>query len=93
MNDFDRMINNLNLLNETELRVLSDVCLARAEDKKKERREALRQELMTNLQTALSDILHNDFSLIIKNTDLNPDEDEYAAVCFEPGEGYSIHMG
>lgn len=92
MNDFDRMINNLNMLNETELQALSDVCLARVEGKKKARREALRQKLMTNLQTVLSDILHNDFSLIIKNTDLNPDEDKYAAVCFEPEEGYSIHI-
>lgn len=92
MNEFDRMINNLTLLNEAELEALAEVCQARAEGKKKARREGLRQKLMENLQKAIGDILHNDFSLIIKNTDLDPDEDEYTKVYFEPEDGYSIHM-
>jgi hypothetical protein len=71
MNEFDRMINNLNLLNETELEGLAEVCRARIEGKKKARREALRQELMKNLQKAIEDILHNGFSLEIENVD-NP---------------------
>ena len=62
------------------------------ENRKKIKREALRQELMSNLQSALSDILHNNFALIIKNTELNPEEDECYAVCFDPQDIYSIEM-
>lgn len=91
MNDFDRMINALNLLNETELEALAEVCQARVEGKKKARREALRQELMGNLQKALSDILHNGFQLTIKNTDRDED-DGYDEVYFEPEDIYSIEM-
>lgn len=91
MNDFDRMINALNLLNETELEALAEVCQARVEGKKRARREALRQELMGNLQKALSDILHNDFQLTIKNTDRDED-DGYDEVYFEPEDIYSIEM-
>jgi hypothetical protein len=47
---------------------------------------------MENLQNALSDILHNNFALIIKNTELNPEEDECYAVCFDPQDIYSIEM-
>jgi hypothetical protein len=92
MNDFDRMINSLTLLNEVELEALAEVCPARAEGKRKARREGLRQELMGNLQKAISDILHNNFALIIKNTELNPEEDECYAVCFDPQDIYSIEM-
>ena len=92
MNDFDRMINSLTLLNEVELEALAEVCQAKIEGKRKARREALRQELMSNLQSALSDILHNNFALIIKNTELNPEEDDYYAVCFDPQDVYSIEM-
>lgn len=62
------------------------------ETRKKIKREALRQELISNLQNALSDILHNNFALIIKNTELNPEEDDYYAVCFQPEDVYSIEM-
>ena len=92
MNELDRMIHSLNLLNEVELEVLAEACQARVEDKKKARREGLRQKLMKNLQNALSDILHNNFALIIKNTELNPEEDECYAVCFDPQDIYSIEM-
>lgn len=92
MNDFDRMINSLTLLNEVELEALAEVCQTRIEAKRKARREGLRQELMSNLQNALSDILHNNFALIIKNTELNPEEDECYAVCFDPQDIYSIEM-
>ena len=92
MNDFDRLINSLNLLNETELEALAEVCQARAEGKKKARREGLRQELMTNLQKVISDILHNDFALSIKNTERNHEHDDYDEVFFEPEDIYSIDM-
>ena len=92
MDNLDYVINSLNLLDETELEALAEVCQARVEGKRKARREALRQELMGNLQNALSDILHNNFALIIKNTELNPEEDECYAVCFDPQDIYSIEM-
>lgn len=92
MSHFDCMLTNLALLNENELEALAKACQSRVEDKKKARREALRQELMKNLQSALSDILHNNFALIIKNTELNSEEDECYAVCFDPEDIYSIEM-
>jgi len=92
MNDFDRMINSLNLLNEVELEALAEVCQARAEGKKKARREGLRKELMENLQKAIGDILHNDFYLIIKNTERNHENDDYDEIIFDPGDNYSIEI-
>ena len=92
MDELDKMIRSLNLLNETELEALAEVCQARVEGKKKARREALRQELMGNLQKAIGDILHNDFTLFIKNTELNPDEYKYTAVYFNPEDIYHIEI-
>jgi len=87
MDELDKMIRSLNLLNETELEVLAELCQKRVEEKKKARREALRQELMTNLQKAIGDILHNGFSLEIENVD-NPNW----VVQFLPDEIYHIEI-
>lgn len=92
MDELDKMIRSLNLLNETELEALAEICQARVEGKKKARREALRQELMGNLQKAIGDILHNGFTLIIRNAELNSEEDECYAVCFNPEDICSIQM-
>lgn len=89
---YSKVFNYLPELSEIELEVLAEVCQAKVEGKRKARREALRQELMGNLQSALSDILHNNFALIIQNTELNPEEDECCAVCFDPEDVYSIEM-
>ena len=91
MNEFDRMINNLNLLNETELEGLAEVCRARIEGKKKARREALRQELMANLQQTISAILGNGFDLTITNTERNY-IDGHEDVWFCPDDHYSIEI-
>lgn len=81
MNEFDCMINRLNLLNTSELETLAELCQTKADAKKKARREGLRQELMANLQQAIDAILCNDFTLTIENSDdsnwavrLNPDD-------------------
>lgn len=87
MDELDRMIRSLNLLNETELEALAEVCQARVEGKKKARREALRQELMGNLQKVIGDILHNGFNLTIENVD-NPNW----VVQFLPDENYHIEI-
>lgn len=87
MDELDKVIRSLNLLNETELEALAELCQARVEGKKKARREALRQELMENLQKAIGDILHNGFNLMIENVD-NPNW----AVQFLPDEIYHIEI-
>ena len=92
MDNLDYVINSLNLLNETELETLVEVCQTRIEGERKTRREGLRQELMGNLQKAISDILHNDFTLSIKNTERNHEYDDYDEVFFEPEDIYSIEM-
>lgn len=62
------------------------------ENRKKNEREKLRQELMKNLQKAIDDILYNDFALTIRNTELNPEKDDCYKVCFIPADIYSINM-
>lgn len=87
MDELDKMIRSLNLLNETELEALAELCQARVEGKKKARREALRQELMENLQKAIGDILHNGFNLMIENVD-----NSNWAVQLLPDEIYHIEI-
>lgn len=91
MDELDKMIRSLNLLNETELEALAEVCQARVEGKKKARREALRQELMGNLQKAIGDILHNNFALYIKNTDRD-EEDGCEEIYLDTEDIYSIEI-
>lgn len=91
MNDFDRMINDLPLLNETELEALTIACQTRVENKKKARREALRQELMANLQQTISAILGNGFDLTITNTERNY-MDGHEDVWFCPDDHYHIEI-
>lgn len=90
--NFDSLLAMTALCNDTELRALADKCQSLIADRKRIKRNELRQELMSNLQNALSDILHNDFALIIQNTELNPEEDECYGVCFNPEDVYSIKM-
>lgn len=87
MDDLDRMINSLNLLNETELEALAEVCQARVEGKRKARREALRKELTENLKKAIGDILLNGFCLTVQN------EDNYEYMCFlSKDQDFSINL-
>lgn len=79
------------LLNNEELEALAFKCEELIKDRERIKREKLRQELMENLQKALSDILHNGFQLTIKNTDRDKD-DGYDEVYFEPEEIYSIEI-
>lgn len=80
------MMSNIQL--ETAINKFSEILKKRKEIE----REELRQKLMENLQNALSDILHNSFTLVITNTELNPEEDEYYGVCFNPEDVCSIKM-
>lgn len=63
------------------------------ENRKKIKREELRQELMGNLQKAIGDILHNNFYLIVKNTERDHKSDDYDEVIFDHGDIYSIEIG
>jgi hypothetical protein len=78
-------------LNEVELEALAEVCQAKAEGKKKARREGLRRELIDNLQKAIRDILQNNFTLTIENTDRDC-HDDYGCVVFDPDENYSFTL-
>ena len=93
MNDtYSKVFLYLPELNEVELEALAAACQKRVEEKKKARREGLRQELMGNLQKAISDILHNDFYLTIKNTERDHKYDDYDEVVFDPDDIYSIEI-
>ena len=89
---FDSLCAMTALLNDDELRALANKCQNLIADRERIKREELRQELMGNLQKVLSDILHNNFTLVITNTELNPEEDECYGVCFNPEDFYSIKM-
>lgn len=89
---YSKIFRSLPELNETELEALAEACQAKVEEKRKARREVLRQELMGNLQKAIGDILHNGFNLAIKNTECDPQYDDYVEVFFEPEDIYSIIM-
>ena len=90
---FDSLCAMTALLNDAELRALADKCQNLIADRERIKREELRQELMENLQKALSDILHNnfDFRLGIKNCDRD-ENDGYDEVYFEPKDIYSIEI-
>ena len=93
MNDvYSKIFLCLPELSEIELDTLAGACQERAEEKRKARREGLRQELMINLQKAIGNILHNGFNLAIKNTECDPKYDDYVEVFFEPEDIYSIVM-
>lgn len=87
MNELDKINKSLNLLDETELEALAELCQARAEGKKKARRETLRHELIENLQMAIDGVLTNGFNLTIENVD-NPSW----AVQLLPDEIYRIEI-
>ena len=89
---FDSLFAMTALLNDVELQALADKCQELIADRERIKRNELRQELMENLQKAISDVLHNGFTLLIKNTELDPDEDEYTAVCFDPEDIYSVEI-
>ena len=89
---FDSLSAMTALLNDDELRALADKCQSLIADRERIKREELRQELMGNLQKAISDILHNNFYLIIKNTERNHEDDDYDEVVFDPEDIYSIEI-
>lgn len=89
---FDSLFAMTALLNDTELQALANKCQQLIVDRERIKRNELRQELMENLQKAISDILHNNFSLSIKNTECDPEYDDYTEVFFEPEETYSIEI-
>lgn len=89
---FDSLFAMTAMLTDTELQALVNKCQKLIADRERIKRNELRQELMENLQKALSDILHNNFTLVITNTELNPEEDECYGVCFNPEDVYSIKM-
>lgn len=87
----DSLFAVITLLNDAELRTLTDRCQNLIEARERIKREGLRQELMGNLQKAIDDILHNGFSLTIENTERDC-HDDYGCVMFDPDEIYSIEI-
>ena len=88
---FDSLFAMTALLNDAELRALADKCQNLIADRERIKREELRQELMENLQKAIGDILHNDFTLYIQNTERDGN-DGCEHVYFEPKDIYHIEI-
>lgn len=89
---FDSLLAMTALCNDAELRALADKCQNLIADRERIKREELRQELMGNLQKAIGDILHNNFSLTIKNTERHHEYDDFDEIFFEPEDIYSIKI-
>ena len=87
----DMLLDMTTLLNDAELHTLADKCQNLITDRERAKREELRHELMGNLQKAISDILHNGFSLYIKNTERDED-DGCEDIYFEPEDIYHIEI-
>jgi len=85
----DALFDMIVILNNDELHALANKCQNLIADRERIKREELRQELMKNLQKALSDILNNDFSLIIENTEKDCHDDN-GCVVFDPDDICSI---
>ncbi len=85
---FDSLFAMTALLNDTELRALADKCQNLITDRERTKREELRQKLIENLQKAIGDILHNNFYLIIKNTE----RDDYDEIILESEDIYFIEI-
>ena len=86
---FNHYIDDSILMSNTQLETAINKFSEILKKRKEIEREELRQELMGNLQNALSDILHNGFTLTIENTDRDC-HDDYGCVVFDPDEIYSI---
>ena len=86
---FDSLLAMTALCNDAELHALANKCQNLIADRERIKREELRQELMENLQKAIGDILHNDFSLIIENTEKDCHDDN-GCVVFDPDDICSI---
>ena len=91
ISNFDSLSAMIALLNDDELQALANKCQSLNADHERIKRDELRRELMENLQNALSDILHNGFTLTIENTERDC-HDDYGCVVFDPDEIYSITM-
>jgi len=90
MKNINEFLAIINRCDDNELETLTTRC-EQLLNERKATRDALRRELMENLQKALSDILHNGFSLTIENTEKEW-SDRYRCVIFDPNEIYSIDI-
>ena len=91
MQNINEFLAIINLCDDNELETLTSRCNELLQERKTAARNALRHELMKNLQKAIGDILLNDFDLIISNTERN-DEDGYRVVYFAPDDIYHIEI-
>jgi hypothetical protein len=91
ISNFDSLSAMTALLNNDELQALAKKCQKLIADRERIKRDELRQELTENLQKAIDDILHNDFTLVIENTHRDC-HDDYGCVIFDPDDIYSITM-
>jgi biotin-(acetyl-CoA carboxylase) ligase len=88
---FDSLFAMTALLNDTELEALANKCQELIADRERIKRNELRRELIDNLQKAIGDILQNNFTLTIENTDRDC-HDDYGCVVFDPDENYSFTL-
>jgi len=91
MKNIDELLAVINLCNDTELETLTARCEQLLNERKTAARNALRQELMANLQQVIGAILGNGFDLTIANTERNY-IDGHEDVWFCPDDHYSIEI-
>lgn len=91
MKNINEFLAIINLCDDNELETLTSRCNELLQERKTAARNALRQELMANLQQVISAILGNGFSLTIANTERNY-IDGHEDVWFQPDDIYHIEI-
>lgn len=91
MKNIEEFLAIVNLCDDTELETLTARCNELLQERKTAARNALRHELMENLQKAIGDIFHNGFDLTIANTERNY-MDGHEDVWFCPDDIYHIEI-
>lgn len=91
MKNINEFLAIINLCDDNELETLTSRCNELLKERQTAARNALRQELMANLQQTISAILGNGFDLTITNTDRNH-YNGHEEVWFCPDDHYSIEI-
>lgn len=92
MNNIDELLAIISLCDDSELETLTSSCERLLNERKAAARNALRHELMENLQKAIGDILRNGFSLTIMNTERDHQIDDFDEVYLDPKDFYNIRI-
>lgn len=92
MNNVDELLAIISLCDDSELETITSSCERLLNERKTAARNALRLELMANLQQAIGMILDSGFELTITNTDREEYIEGHEDVWFCSNDHYSVEI-